>query len=274
MATNGLPYFPLMTQLDEKFELIEAEHGLEGFAIVIKLLQRIYGEHGYYCDWTEELELLFTRKIGLHKGDKIVSDVVRSALKRGIFSQEIYDKYQILTSRGIQKRFLDAASRRKKIEFRQELCLLDVNNLSKNVYILKENDDIFEQRKGKESKGEESKGKEEESNVSSATLPLSNSSFSLYGKFKNVELTDEQYQTIKNTYQDYIGLIDKVSGIIERSPTKKTNHYNYILIIAEQDGYRFRPKQIEPVVVEPIVSEPMPKELREKMERFNKGLKS
>ena len=50
MTNSGIPYFPLNCQLDEKWELIEAEYGLTGFAVAVKLLQRIYGEHGYYCD--------------------------------------------------------------------------------------------------------------------------------------------------------------------------------------------------------------------------------
>ncbi len=40
---DGIPYFPLDCELDSKFELIEAEFGLQGFAVVVKLLQRIYG---------------------------------------------------------------------------------------------------------------------------------------------------------------------------------------------------------------------------------------
>ena len=37
---NGINYFPLNVHLDDKFELIEAEFGLKGFAIVVKLFQR------------------------------------------------------------------------------------------------------------------------------------------------------------------------------------------------------------------------------------------
>ena len=35
---NGIEYFPLEVYLDEKFELIEAEFGLTGFGVVVKLL--------------------------------------------------------------------------------------------------------------------------------------------------------------------------------------------------------------------------------------------
>ena len=46
MAKEGIDFFPLNCQLDEKIELIEAQYGLKGFAVVVKLFQRIYGEHG------------------------------------------------------------------------------------------------------------------------------------------------------------------------------------------------------------------------------------
>ncbi|MGF6376872.1 hypothetical protein M2140_001950 [Clostridiales Family XIII bacterium PM5-7] len=165
VASTGIPYFPLECQLDEKIQLIEAEFGLTGFAIVVKLFQRIYGGHGYYCEWTKDVVLLFSAQaVG---GGNIVSEIVESALKRGIFSQKLYDKYHILTSKGIQKRYFEAVSRRKKVEVKKEYLLLDYavlpNNVdisSKNVDISEENVDISEQ--SKEEKRKEKKSKEEE----------------------------------------------------------------------------------------------------------------
>ena len=34
---DGVDYFPFDVSLDEKFELIEAEFGLTGFAVIVKL---------------------------------------------------------------------------------------------------------------------------------------------------------------------------------------------------------------------------------------------
>ena len=63
MAKSGLEYFPLDVVLDDKFELIEAEFGLTGFAVIVKLFQKIYGGQGYYCEWTNEVALLFAKRI-------------------------------------------------------------------------------------------------------------------------------------------------------------------------------------------------------------------
>lgn len=164
---NGINYFPLNVHLDDKFELIEAEFGVKGFAIVVKLFQKIYGQQGYYCEWTEDVALLFGKNVGL--GGDAVSEIVRAAIKRGIFDSELYDKYQILTSRGIQERYFEAVSRRKEVEVRKEYLLIKVDQIYKNVRILNENVNISsknvnisEQKKVEESKVKEKKVEERE----------------------------------------------------------------------------------------------------------------
>ena len=164
---NGINYFPLNVHLDDKFELIEAEFGLKGFAIVVKLFQKIYGQQGYYCEWTEDVALLFGKNVGL--GGDAVSEIVRAAIKRGIFDSELYDKYQILTSRGIQERYFEAVSRRKEVEVRKEYLLIKVDQIYKNVRILNENVNISsknvnisEQKKVEESTVTEKKVEERE----------------------------------------------------------------------------------------------------------------
>lgn len=162
---NGINYFSLNVHLDDKFELIEAEFGLKGFAIVVKLFQKIYGQQGYYCEWTEDVALLFGKNVGL--GGDAVSEIVRAAIKRGIFDSELYDKYQILTSRGIQERYFEAVSRRKEVEVRKEYLLIKVDQIYKNVRILNENVNISsknvnisEQKKVEESKVKEKRVEE------------------------------------------------------------------------------------------------------------------
>ena len=162
---NGINYFPLNVHLDDKFELIEAEFGLKGFAIVVKLFQKIYGQQGYYCEWTEDVALLLGKNVGL--GGDAVSEIVRAAIKRGIFDSELYDKYQILTSRGIQERYFEAVSRRKEVEVRKEYLLIKVDQIYKNVRILNENVNISsknvnisEQKKVEESKVKEKRVEE------------------------------------------------------------------------------------------------------------------
>lgn len=263
MAGSGIPYFPLNCQLDEKFELIEAEFGLKGFAVVVKLLQRIYGEHGYYCEWTKEVELLFSRRLGFPVGDNSVSEIVEAATRRGIFSRELFDQYHILTSKGIQQRYLDAVSRRKKVEVKKEYLLIpitqlpkNVDSLSGNVSINRENADIFEQRKGEERRGKERRGEEKETSL-------------FFGNFQNIEITTEQMAELKETYENARELIDKVSEYLASSGKSYANHYALICKIAREDRWPRRRKP-EPAPIPAVDAVPMPAEIREKMKHIIK----
>lgn len=162
MAKSGIDFFPLDVALDKKFELIEAEFGLTGFGVVVHLLQEIYGGEGYYIEWTEEVALLFARRIGL--GGSVVSEIVEASIRRGMFDKEKYDEYRVLTSRGIQKRYFEAVSRRKVLEVDFNILLVDVAQIcpnvdirAKNVNISIKNADISKQSKVEKSRVKESK---------------------------------------------------------------------------------------------------------------------
>lgn len=170
MAKEGIDFFPLNCQMDEKIELVEAQYGLKGFAVVVKLLQRIYGEHGYYCEWNDDIAFLFARQNGLSNGEapnNLICDIVSASIRRGIFDKGLFDKYGILTSKGIQKRYLEATSRRTEVTLKKEYLLLSADNFKGNVNIFSENvcknqknAYSFSQSKVKESKGKESRVKE------------------------------------------------------------------------------------------------------------------
>lgn len=212
---SGIEYFPLDCQLDEKFELIEAEFGLTGFAVVVKLLQRIYAGQGYYCEWTNEVALLFSKKIGL--GCNAVSEIVDASIRRGIFDKTLYDSYGILTSRGIQSRYLEAVSRRKKVEVKKEYLLINCDQISKNVDISsknvcinQENADISKQSKVKESRVKESKVEKSIKPNGAKQKPTRHK----YGEYNHVLLTDEQYSKLIADYseqivRDYIRRVDE-----------------------------------------------------------------
>lgn len=166
---TGLEYFPLDVDIDQddKIQLIEARFGITGFAIVIKLFMKIYKE-GYYYEWTEKEQLLFSKRINVDIN--LVNDVINECIKWGLFDSTLYEKYKILTSKGIQRRYLEATSRRKQVEIIKEYCLIDVSKYSNVIFVNingvnvdintnsnKVNDNIGTQSKVKESKVKESK---------------------------------------------------------------------------------------------------------------------
>lgn len=121
---KGLDYFPLDVELDTKFKLIKAEFGLLGFGIVIRLFQYIYGENGYYLEWSQDVALMFASNEQV--GVNVVSEVINACLKRGIFDQNKFNDYGILTSNGIQVRYLEVAKRRIDQKICDEYIVLNV----------------------------------------------------------------------------------------------------------------------------------------------------
>lgn len=154
----GLDYFPLDVSIDsdDKIQLIEAEFGCKGFAIVIKLFCKIYADKGYYYNWTEIEKLLFAKRMGESVG--LVDEIVKRSVKWGLFDEPVFNQFQILTSSAIQSRFLEAVIRRENIEIFKELLLIDISDYKNkvNVNINSINVDRSTQSKGKKSKGKKS----------------------------------------------------------------------------------------------------------------------
>lgn len=161
---EGLDYFSLDCYMDSKIKLIQAEYGLKGFAIVVKLWQMIYREHGYYSEWNDEKALLFAYEECSDCGVKLLNEIVETCFRRDIFSEKLFRKYRILTSSGIQKRYFLAVDRRRKNEVKEEYLLVEfgqkqVNEAKTPVNVSKNsvNADNNTQSKVKESKVNESR---------------------------------------------------------------------------------------------------------------------
>ena len=133
----GLDYFELDCHMEEKVRLIQAEFGLKGFAIVVKLYQKIYGEFGYYCEWNEDSLLLFMSENGVSSRDEknLIDEIVAACIRRDIFSKRLFDEFGILTSSGVQERYLNATSKREKVELKKEYLLINEPINTKNVVV-------------------------------------------------------------------------------------------------------------------------------------------
>ena len=155
---TGLDFFSFDCVLDDKLRLIEAEFGSKGFTVVVKLWSKIYRDKGYYCEWNDDLMLLFATDEVTDCGVNLVKEIVFACIRRNIFSKELYEKYHILTSRGIQKRYAMATAERKRVDWKKEYLLIDI---PKNSVISADNSinpPNNPQSKGKESKRKKSKG--------------------------------------------------------------------------------------------------------------------
>lgn len=127
---DGVDYFPLDVNFlfDDKIRLLKAEFGAKGVIIFIALLCEIYRESGYYKVWSEESCYLMADTVGCGMLPKEVARVVQGCVDRGIFDHEIYQKFGILTSAGIQRRYIRAVCKRDEITLISEYLLLDVTS--------------------------------------------------------------------------------------------------------------------------------------------------
>ena len=122
---QGVDYFPLDVHLDDKVTIIEAEHGLIGFAILIKLLQKIYSE-GYFYECGEVQQILFCKSISTDRNT--VTTIINDCVKWGIFNEKLFNEYNILTSKGIQTRYFQAIYKRTDVKVIKEYLLIDVSD--------------------------------------------------------------------------------------------------------------------------------------------------
>lgn len=167
MAKEGIPSFLLDCRTNDNISEIEAEYGVKGFAVVVRLWQKIYAEKGYYCEWIERSPLLFLSNwFGGNSGVTVslINEIVKRCLNNGIFDAGMHENYSILTSARIQEQYFDAVKRRKEILVKKQYLLVSVDEINGIAYI----NDVSACRNQENvcrndiSKGKVSKGKEKQ----------------------------------------------------------------------------------------------------------------
>lgn len=118
---EGLDYFPLDCDLDEKLEALEAEYLIEGFGIWVRILQSIYktsdGEfqlNGEYSGWK-----ILGKRTG--KTPENLRKIIKYMVQIKLFDKDAFYKRNVLTSNGIKKRFDYINGERKKDRDRKTL---------------------------------------------------------------------------------------------------------------------------------------------------------
>lgn len=184
---KGLDYFPLNVTLRGKIEYIQCMYGMLGVMVIISLWQRIY-ENSYYIEYGKKSALTFSKdftQLSKAVDEKkphweIFDEIVKQAVAEGIFDKDVYEKFGVLTSRGIQENYLKAKEKSTKIEFDKRYLLLSDGKFSvsspktgvsspKTGVITTEN--ATEYSRVEESKAEYSKGEERTSAPSTKDKP-------------------------------------------------------------------------------------------------------
>jgi len=130
---QGIDYFPIDVQFDDKIELLIADKGALAISVLLTTWQLIYQNEGYFIGNGRDLFLLIRRRIMLDV--ETIEDIINSAIERNIFDKTLHKKYRILTSKAIQKRYFIASQRKKIINVNKNYLLVEVNDIKNIRYI-------------------------------------------------------------------------------------------------------------------------------------------
>ena len=131
--SRGIEYYPLDVDFmnDIKIRKIMKSCGPNSIAIIILLLGNIYGDEGYFMKWDEDVCFLVADAVGAK--EVYVKEVLKKCLQVDLFSSELFEKFKIITSKGIQKRFFEITKRRKRENLINKYLLVNVTETGVNV---------------------------------------------------------------------------------------------------------------------------------------------
>lgn len=128
IVKNSMDYFSMETKMlsDFKFNRVRRKFGPIGVMTYISLISLIYDKEGYYAGVTEDFleEVLFLLSGKGQPDDEELDLIIKQLVHDGFFDQQIYDKYNVLTSKRIQETFVYATKRRKRWDINMDYWLL------------------------------------------------------------------------------------------------------------------------------------------------------
>ena len=108
----------------EHFTFRNYAEGWKGFGIYFFLCQRAYKTNGYFYEWGYDDCATTARKMGGGINSGTVKETVDYCLQVDLFDKGLFDRWGVLTSRGIQRRFWTVLSERRSKIVYEEYWLL------------------------------------------------------------------------------------------------------------------------------------------------------
>ena len=211
---KGVEYFPLDVGFlsDLKIRKIMLSCGASSIAVLIYIFAAIYRDEGYFMNVKDDDIALIALDTNLDTD--YVKNVINRACEVGLFSFRIYDNFRVLTSEGIQNRYLKITERRKSVKINADINLVNVDmmytetmvNVAETIVNVAETPvNVYKstQSKVKESKVKESKVKESKVKES---------------KEKNTVIQNDVFSTWLNTFGD-------ISSFIKETLETLTDEY-------------------------------------------------
>ena len=206
-TAKGVEYFPLNVNFinDLKVRKLLLSCGAEAIAVLIYLLSTIYKDEGYYVEIHEdEIDLI---ALDVNVTPEFVLKVINKACEVRFFDVNLYNNFNILTSKGIQERYLKITERRKNsvVITQFNLINVDINSVNVNNNSINVDNNSVNVYKSTQSKVKKRKVQK------STEKSLSNDSV------KNVYLTETKKRDCMNKkiYELYLNGIGQISPTIK-----------------------------------------------------------
>ncbi len=127
---DGVDYFPKDTNFysDDKVRLLRAEFGAKGMYILDYLLCDIYGKNGYFTKWDKNRCFLVSDGAGCGCSPEYISEFVSGCCRCSFFDERVLNAFGVLTSAGIQRRYIRMFNSRDEIQMIQEHWLRNIED--------------------------------------------------------------------------------------------------------------------------------------------------
>lgn len=148
---KGLDYFPVDTDIFENIQVRKLKNRYKsfGFLAYFTLLCDIYKKEGYFLQLSDDYVYDLADRLG--DTEEKIQEIIAYCLQLGLFNQQKYDCYHVLTSKSIQERYILVVKRCKNPISEEFNCINivenDVNASETGVSVTE-----MRQRKEKESK--------------------------------------------------------------------------------------------------------------------------
>ena len=139
---EGLDYYPLNADFmsDIKVRRLIRSFGSKSIGVVIALLGMIYGDKGYYILLNDDVAFIVSEQT--LEDEDLVNQIINKLIEIEFFDKNLYEKHRVLTSKGIQKRFISATERRKDVNLITKYNLVNVDNNSSSDVVNVDNNPV------------------------------------------------------------------------------------------------------------------------------------
>lgn len=120
---------------DTKIDKLLDAQGWIGFGIYFFLCQKAFSSDGYFYKWGFDDCASTARKMGGGVGSGTVKETVDYCLHIGLFHKGLFDRWGVLTSKGIQRSYWAVAKSRRDKAVAKELWILEESECEGVIFV-------------------------------------------------------------------------------------------------------------------------------------------